>query len=69
MRKKYLGTALRAMLPVLIIDELMQRGHELPYRTIELGWVLETHEGLRKLIERIAPTPYKRHRMFEKILD
>ncbi|MFT8931851.1 MAG: hypothetical protein ABF976_09690 [Acetobacter syzygii] len=68
-RKKYLGTALRAMLPVLIIDELMQRGHELPYRTIELGWVLETHEGLRKLIERIAPTPYKRHRMFEKILD
>lgn len=67
-RKKYLGTALRAMLPVLIIDELMQRGHVLPYRTIELGWVLETHEGLRKLIERIAPTPYKRHRMYEKTL-
>ncbi|MFT8674311.1 MAG: hypothetical protein ABF791_00405 [Acetobacter sp.] len=68
-RKKYLGTALRAMLPVLIIDELMRRGHVLPYRTIELGWVLETHEGLRKLIERIAPTPYKRHRMYEKAVS
>ncbi|MFT9253397.1 MAG: hypothetical protein ABF567_10025, partial [Acetobacter okinawensis] len=67
-RKKYMGTALRAMLPVLIIDELMHRGHVLPYRTIELGWVLETHQGLRNLIERISPTPYKRHRMFEKIL-
>ncbi len=67
-RKKYMGTALRAMLPVLIIDELMHRGHVLPYRTIELGWVLETHEGLRNLIERITPTPYKRHRMFEKTL-
>ncbi|MBO1327518.1 hypothetical protein OQ496_00185 [Acetobacter suratthaniensis] len=67
-RKKYLGTALRAMLPVLIIDELMRRGHALPYRTIELGWVLESHEGLRALIERIAPQPYKRHRMYEKLL-
>ncbi|ASC07109.1 hypothetical protein APT_01226 [Acetobacter pasteurianus NBRC 101655] len=67
-RKKYLGTALRAMLPALIIDELMKRGHVLPYRSIELGWVLETHEGLRKLIERISPTPYKRHRMYEKLL-
>ena len=67
-RKKYLGTALRAMLPALIIDELMRRGHALPYRTIELGWVLESHEGLRALIERIAPQPYKRHRMYEKLL-
>ncbi|MDE7548725.1 hypothetical protein PY793_12115 [Acetobacter fabarum] len=67
-RQKYMSTALRAMLPVLIIDELMRRGHILPYRTIELGWVLETHTGLRNLIERIVPTPYKRHRMYEKIL-
>ena len=67
-RKKYLATALRAMLPALIIDELMRRGHVLPYRTIELGWVLEVHEGLRNLIERIVPEPYKRHRMYEKTL-
>lgn len=67
-RKKYLATALRAMLPALIIDELMRRGHVLPYRTIELGWVLEVHEGLRNLIERIVPAPYKRHRMYEKML-
>jgi hypothetical protein len=46
----------------------MRRGHALPYRRIELGWVLESHEGLRALIERIAPKPYKRHRMYEKLL-
>lgn len=65
-RKKYLGTALRAILPVMLIDELLKRGHVLPYRTIELGWILESHDGMRKLIERIAPQPYKKHRMFEK---
>lgn len=67
-RKKYLATALRALLPACIIDELMQRGHVLPYHTIELGWILETHEGLRNLIERITPKPYKRHRLYEKVL-
>ncbi|MBO7350612.1 MAG: hypothetical protein J6U18_03355 [Acetobacter sp.] len=67
-RKKYLSTAIRALLPACMIDELMKRGHVLPYRTIELGWILETHDGLRKLVERITPTPYKRHRIYEKLL-
>ena len=67
-KKKLSGTALSAIIPALLIDELMQRGHVLPYRTIELGWVLETNLGIRNLIERIVPTPYKTHRMYEKIL-
>ncbi|OUJ03846.1 hypothetical protein HK15_08735 [Acetobacter orientalis] len=67
-KKKLSGTALSAIIPALLIDELMQRGHVLPYRTIELGWVLETNLGIRNLIERIVPTPYKTHRMYEKNL-
>ncbi|CEF42826.1 hypothetical protein [Acetobacter senegalensis] len=65
-KKKLAGTALSAIIPALLIDELMQRGHVLPYRSIELGWVLETNVGIRNLIERIVPTPYKKHRMYEK---
>lgn len=68
-KKKLAGTALSAIVPALLIDELMKRGHTLPYRTIELGWVLETNTGIRNLIERIVPHPYKRHRMYEKTLS
>lgn len=68
-KKKLAGTALSAIIPALLIDELMQRGRHLPYRTIELGWVLETNTGIRNLIERIVPEPYKTHRMYEKILE
>lgn len=60
------GTALGAMLPALLISELMKRGRTLPYKHIELGWVLETNTPMRSLIERIVPEPDKRHRVYEK---
>ncbi|WP_246379850.1 GNAT family N-acetyltransferase [Gluconacetobacter johannae] len=62
------GTALGAILPALIIGELMRRGRTLPYRMIELGWILETNTPMRRLIERIVPEPCKRHRVYEKPL-
>ncbi|GEN62812.1 GNAT family N-acetyltransferase [Acetobacter oeni] len=62
------GTALGAMLPALLIRELMNRGNELPYTLIELGWVLETNLPMRRLIERIVPAPAKRHRVYSRDL-
>ncbi|NHN89687.1 GNAT family N-acetyltransferase [Acetobacter conturbans] len=66
--KALAGTALGAMLPALLIKELMNRGNELPYRRIELGWVLETNQPMRRLIERIVPEPTKRHRVYSRTL-
>jgi hypothetical protein len=62
------GTALGAIMPALVIAELMRRGRTLPYTTIELGWILETNTAIRRLIERIVPEPCKRYRSYEKIL-
>lgn len=64
--KDLAGTALGALLPALLIRELMQRGNVLPYRRIELGWVLETNLPMRRLIERITPEAYKRHRIYTR---
>lgn len=62
------GTALGALMPALVIEELFNRGKILPYRMIELGWILETNKPMRNLIERITPTPCKTYRIFEKDL-
>jgi len=62
------GTALGAILPALVIAELMKRGRDLPYRLVEMGWILETNTPMRNLIERISPTPCKRYRVYEKPL-
>ncbi|CAK7193484.1 Protein YghO [Commensalibacter sp. Nvir] len=60
------NTAMGALMPSLIISELFNRGENLPYKMVELGWILETNKGMRHLIERIAPEPCKVHRIYEK---
>lgn len=62
-------TALGALMPSLVISELFDRGEILPYKTIELGWILETNQGMRNLIERIVPEPNKIHRMYERKIE
>ncbi|WP_203413175.1 hypothetical protein [Entomobacter blattae] len=62
------GTALGAVMPALVISELMNRGKVLPYKTIELGWILENNTPMRRLIERLVPEPSKKYRLFEKDL-
>lgn len=63
------GTALGAVMPALVISELMNRGRVLPYTMIELGWILETNLPMRRLIERLTPNPCKIYRIFENTLD
>lgn len=58
-------TAMGALMPSLVIDELFNRGEILPYKMIELGWILEDNKGMRNLIERITPEPCKIHRIYE----
>ncbi len=62
------GTTLGAMMPSLIIAELMRRGRDMPFRTVELGWILEDNMRMRRLIERLSPKPNKVFRLYERTL-
>ena len=62
------GTTLGAMMPSLIIAELMRRGRDMPFRTVELGWILEDNWRMRRLIERLSPRPNKVFRLYERTL-
>ncbi|QDH15860.1 hypothetical protein E3E11_08350 [Oecophyllibacter saccharovorans] len=66
---KLRGTLLGALLPSLAITELMRRGQSLPYKWVELGWILETDTAMRNLAESLVPHPHKRHRLYEKTLS
>ncbi len=63
------NTTLGAMMPSLIVAELMRRGRTMPLRTVELGWVLEDNHRMRRLIERLSPEPNKVFRIYERALD
>ena len=62
------GTTLGALMPSLIIAELMRRGRTMPFRTVELGWILEDNLRMRRIIERLSPRPNKVFRLYERDL-
>ena len=65
---KMRGTILGSLLPSFAIVELMRRGNTLPYKWVELGWVLESDVAMRNLAESLVPHPHKTHRLYEKTL-
>lgn len=64
-RAELRGSLLGAVLPSLMIGELMTRGREMPLRSVELGWILEDNVAMRRLIEQLVPAPSKRFRLYE----
>jgi hypothetical protein len=62
------GTTLGSIMPSLIIAELMRRRRTIPFRTVELGWILEDNMPMRRLIERQSPRPNKVFRLYERSL-
>lgn len=64
-RAELRGSLLGAVLPSLMIGELMTRGREMPLRSVELGWILEDNVAMRRLIEQLVPAPSKVFRIYE----
>ncbi|WP_232227975.1 GNAT family N-acetyltransferase [Asaia astilbis] len=63
---KVRGTLLGALMPSLAIDELIRRRATLPYKSVELGWILDTNLPMLNLVKRLVPEPNKTHRIYEK---
>ena len=63
---KVRGTLLGALMPSLAIDELIRRRATLPYKFVELGWILDTNTPMLNLVRRLVPEPNKVHRIYEK---
>jgi hypothetical protein len=62
------GTTLGAIMPSLIIAELMRRARTASFQSVELGWILEDNMRMRRLIERISPRPNKVFRLYQRSL-
>lgn len=54
-----------AILPLLMIEELIRRARHFQIDEIEMGWILEDNERVRSLIEANGGTLSRRYRLFE----
>ncbi len=67
-RKRFQGTALGAALAFMLIDAVRNHGIRRGVQAVELSWILEDNMPMRNMLAMIGGTPYKRYRIYEKIL-
>ncbi len=67
-RKQYQGTPLGAALAYMVIDAVRAPGAKRGVREVELSWVFEDNMGMRNMLEAIGGIPYKRYRIYEKLI-
>jgi hypothetical protein len=67
-RKAHQTSALGAALALSIIEAIRTNGMAQGVRRSELSWVLESNPRMRRIIEMVGARPYKRYRIYQKVL-
>ncbi len=68
-RRRYQGSRLGATLALMVISPLHERAREKGIKEVDMSWVLEENQGMRKIIDSINGDLYKRYRIYQKDLD
>ena len=68
-RRRYQGSRLGATLALMVISPLHERAREKGIREVDMSWVLEENQGMRKIIDSVNGDLYKRYRIYQKDLD
>lgn len=67
-RRQYRDTLLGSALAFLLIDRVRENVRRRGIRMVELSWVLEDNDAMRRVIESVGGHPYKTYRIYEKAL-
>lgn len=67
-RKKYHNTPLGMALACTVIDAPRKIGLAKGIEEVEMSWILEDNKGMRNILDSIHSKPYKRYRIYEKVL-
>lgn len=68
-RRRYQGSRLGATLAFMVIAPLHERAREQGMKSVDMSWILEENQGMRKIIESVGSLLYKRYRIYQKDLS
>lgn len=68
-RRRYQGTMMGAALALMSIDPIHQHARRKGVEEVDMSWILEQNNGMRKIIELLGGTVYKRYRIYRKDLN
>ncbi|MCR6632823.1 MAG: dATP pyrophosphohydrolase [Magnetospirillum sp.] len=67
-RRSLAGSPLGAVLPFAMVEAIRPHLHALGYRRVEMSWILEENQPMRRLAEAVGGTVSKRWRIYERVL-
>ena len=67
-KRRYRDNPLGAALAFLAIEKLREGARKRGIVTAELGWVLDTNNRMRSMLEDVGARHYKSYRVYEKDL-
>jgi hypothetical protein len=65
-RRRYQGSVLGAALAHLLIGPVQAEAGRQGITVVDMSWILEQNKGMRKIIESLGGTQYKRYRIYQK---
>ncbi|MCK4509276.1 MAG: N-acetyltransferase, partial [Desulfuromonadales bacterium] len=68
-RRRYQGSRLGATLALMVIAPLHENARKQGINEVDMSWILEQNQGMRKIIESVGGVPYKRYRIYQKELE
>jgi hypothetical protein len=68
LRRSFSRGLLGSLVPFLLIDAVRREGRQLGVRRVELSWILEDNEPMRRIIEAVGGSVYKTYRIYSKTL-
>jgi GNAT superfamily N-acetyltransferase len=67
-RRRYQGSLLGAALALMVIDPIHERARRQGIAEVDMSWILEQNQGMRKIIDSVGGRIYKRYRIYQKDL-
>ena len=68
LRREYSKGMLGSFLPLRMLNHLRRQAIRLGYERVEVSWVLEDNQPMRRLAEGLGARHYKTYRVYEKRL-
>jgi hypothetical protein len=68
-RRRFQGSRLGATLALMVIAPAHERARQQGIREMDMSWILENNQGMRKIAELLGGLVYKRYRIFQKDIN
>jgi len=67
-RRKYWSTPVGAIITLMMIERCQKSDFLSKVETVELSWILDSNERIKKVVSQFGAHVTKRYRIFEKAL-